>query len=167
METIYVMQNTPIVKGDQKITQTETIIKLQVNSDNIDHYVPFLVEITDDEFNSVLDDIKATQISRLWDSCNEYQQNKISPLGVFKLAQKSEPNTKAQAILQWVEDVWSEYKRRRDLITNDSFDFSEQMDTVDPDQSAEDVNIVDEITLYDFSDMGNLPYDFFDAMNES
>ena len=91
-------------------------------------------------------------------------------MGAVNLGRKEPPNTKAMANLMWINQLWGEYKRKRDLITSTRIG-TPLMETRTvmkyingPDNPPVETEVV--VDLYDFSYMGDLPYSYFEAMDE-
>lgn len=157
MKTIFVKNNTPVIDGDTRTAMFPMFCEFSINEANEPQYQDSIVEMTPEDVIQIEADIRYKEISRLWEECNKYQQDRIATLGIVNLNAKTAPNTKAQEIIQWVNDLWNEYAIRRARIA-----------TIRPGNSFDEVDEVNNINIdiFDFSNMGNIPHSYFDAMGE-
>ncbi len=170
MKTIYVTMHVAIQENEVVVATFPGFRELSINETNEVEYDGQRVDITTDLVAEIEDGLKAEMIAELWEACNAYQDYRIATLGVMKLSQKPEPNVKALANLAWVDAVWVEYKRKRDIITGTRMGnpLSELVTITDPTGSVDGEPMDDEteIDLFDFSQMGELPYSYFEAIAE-
>lgn len=93
-------------------------------------------ELTDEEFNAGLAQLKQSNLQALWQACDAYQTQFISSVAIGLLTIgviQSKP--KSMAVLAWTQALWAEYYSRKPLITYDS-----------------------PASMYDFSSVGPMPY---------
>lgn len=83
------------------------------------------------------------QIAALWTACKNYQQSRIDDAGIAVMYRKLDAGgAKAEANINWVLSLWNDYYIRREAVNSEA----------DSD--------------YDFSNNGELPYDFYEAYAE-
>lgn len=166
MKTIYVSNDTAPLEGDTVMQQFPLFLEIEIMDEHEELYASQLSHYTSEDANEIATDLKNGMIARLWEECNEYQSSKIATLGVVNLGRKTEPNTKALAILQWVEDLWALYYTKRTAITDCKI--GDSLETIVPGEADEDGEISEDklIDIYDFSQQGDIPYSYAEAMAE-
>ena len=143
MMTIYVTQNFKQLPEDVvKKTIPGDFVILEINEANEAHYAPWLSPFNQDEINHHIKASQDKDIEILYNNCVAYCKFRIATLGVLKLKEKEAPNTKALAMLQWVEDLWTLYYQKKDSIL-----------------ALENVNL-------SFDEHGELPHTYREAMEE-
>jgi hypothetical protein len=86
-------------------------------------------ELTDEEFNAGLEEMKNNNIDALWQKATDYMTQYISNAAFGLVTKGSLKNLpKCIAVETWINNIWSLYYTRKELITyewNDSlYDFS-------------------------------------------
>ena len=143
MKIIYTDIDVPIVDGDECLqVYPEGFIALNIVESHEEAYRDYLTSISQERRIEIVERAKKEQIAVLWDACNNYLQDRMATLGIVMLKSKQAPNTKAQAILQWVQELWDLYYIKRDQIMN--------MKASSP----------------FFNEHGDLPYSYKEAMEE-
>ena len=161
MKTIYTHEQVLVAENDVVVASLPGIKELSIHEENEVLYDDYRVRISAEEISGLENELKSEMISRLWDACNEYQQNRIASLGVVNLGRKPEPNTKALANLQWVDGLWAEYKRKRDMITGNRI-VTPLDEVIESEVAGGEIGL----DIYEFGHMGDLPYSYFEAMEE-
>ena len=91
-----------------------------------------------------LDSVKLNRVSDLWDACSAYQTNILDATGFVKMQNLADQGLeKSIANVTWLETVWADYYTRKAQIMGGL------------------------IVSNDFSNNGELPYNFYDAYFES
>ena len=157
---LYLKDGSPILDGDTLLERTSIYQKVDVADSNVSEYTDHIhPQITDVYANEYVERTKSKMLSKLWATCNKYQIDRIEALGVFRLylkyTQFPETSTKALAICDWVDQLWALYYKKRARLFNTPLGFP-MWEEVDGFRRE----------LYDFGQMGNIPFDFFEAMQE-
>lgn len=160
MKKIYTTTNVIPLEGDTVLQQFPKFCELEIEEANEEYYNQYLSRYTENDAIAIANSIKNSMIAKLWEVCNRYQGDRIADMGIVKLGQKPGPNnTKALAILQWVENLWGLYYQKRFAISN--CQIGKSLDT------TIDLNgITYAIGIYDFNQMGDIPYSYYEAMME-
>ena len=105
-----------------------------------------LIEMTPDEI-AAIEALRVPppeqSISQLWQACNSYQSDRISPGGIAALMPYRETHAKAGEIIAWLDNLWIDYYSRRDAVEAGTFDGN-----------------------YDFTNNGEMPHTFREARAE-
>lgn len=105
-----------------------------------------IVQLTESEMLAVIESRKpnrAAQKEQLWNSCNSYQESKISVGGMLRLYPFQETHSKSIAIKYWLENLWADYYTRKAAV-----------------DAGEPVN-------FDFTNNGELPFSYLEAIAET
>lgn len=158
MKTIYIKNTVPILVGDVVKASFPLFVELEILDTHLLNYEDSILDLTSEKVDEIETIMKKELINKLWENCNKHQESKISTLGIFKLNEKPEPNTKAQAILGWIEQLWADYYARRDCIEGNRIgaDLHTIFDCVTKEISD----------LFDFRNNGDIPYSYREAMSE-
>lgn len=159
MKTIYILRNTQTLNDDIIKAVFPGFVEMDVLDEHEQYYEPFLARINTAEAEAQEAVLIAKQVEKLWNACNAYQASKIATLGIMKLNAKETPNTKALAILQWVEDLWDEYYLRRECVTTTRIG----MDL----HRAYDCETKEIENIFNFDNMGDIPFSYKEAMEEA
>lgn len=82
-------------------------------------------------------------LPKLWKAAKKYQEIQLDSMGYIEMKDKaSNGGTKAQANVDWVQGIWSDYYSRKSLL------------------------LLNEIVSFDYSNNGDLPYNFYEALDE-
>jgi hypothetical protein len=80
------------------------------------------------------------KVDMLWRKAKAYQLERLDDAGLMTLKLKADAGgTKAQAVSDWVDSIWTEYYNRKTALL-----------------SGQDVS-------FSFSSLGEMPYDFYEA----
>lgn len=144
MKTIYVTPSVqPLAPDTVRYVSKSGFIAMDVLEATEGHYSPYLFHMEPAQIAAILEKEQKEQIDILWKNCDDYQHKNIATVGLMKLYNKPEPNTKALAIVNWVEELWNLYYTKRANIVN--------MEEYSP----------------DFSEHGELPFSYKDAIEEA
>jgi hypothetical protein len=92
-----------------------------------------------------IEKFKAGKIHKLWRTAKSYQENQLDANGLIGMQFKANSGgTKAAENVNWVQSIWGEYYSRKAMIQANP---------------ASDVSM-------DFSSLGSLPHNYYEAMNE-
>lgn len=99
------------------------------------------------------------KIEYLWTSCKKYIEYRLDSSGfaVLLLVSQQYPNSRASKNIAWCNNIWQDYFLRREAIKNNNDVIGEE--------TLESGEVVKTYVTYDFSQHGELPYDFFSAFN--